>query len=105
MVFAMSRQMSLALFLCVVAVGLSPSQTQAEDSGLYTLGKYTAYARHCGHHSLAKELQSRYGDLEDFKTGQRRNDLQMYDSVRLACGKLEDVLEDFLEKVRAEGAK
>lgn len=105
MLVATLRQISLALFLCAMAAGLSPGQVEAEDSGLYTLGKYTAFARHCGHHDLAMELQSRYGDLEEFKTGRRKNDLQKYDRVRLACGKLEDVLEDFLEKERAEDAK
>lgn len=105
MLAATSRQVSLALFLCAIFAGLSPGQAAAEDSTLYTLGKYTAYARHCGHHGLAMELQSRYGDQEDFKIGRRRNDLQKYDSVSLACGRLEDILVDFLEKERAKEAK
>ncbi|WP_179954289.1 hypothetical protein [Denitrobaculum tricleocarpae] len=84
---------------------MAPGQLEAEESGLYTLGKYAAYARHCGHHSLAKELQSRYGDLEDFKSGRRQHDLQKYDYVRLPCGRVEDALVDFLEEVKAEDAK
>ena len=102
---ATSRQISLALFLCAVTAGLSPAEVRAEESGLYKLGRAAAYARHCGHHDLVAELQSRYGSLEDFKTGRRKNDLQQYDRVRLACGKLEDNINEFLEKVKASEAK
>ncbi|WP_282610255.1 hypothetical protein [Pelagibius sp. Alg239-R121] len=102
---ATSRQVSLALFLCAIAVGIAPASLEAEESTLYTLGKYTAFARHCGHHDLVNELQSRYGSLEEFKTGRHKNDLQKYDRVRLPCGKLENVLENFLVEVRSKEAK
>ncbi len=105
MVFKLSRQLALALFLCLPAIGMGPEQAAAEESGLFTLGKYTAYARHCGYHELSMELHSRYGDYDDFKEGRRKNDLQMYDYVRLPCGRLEDFLVDFLEKQRAKEAK
>ena len=105
MLSVMSRQVALALFLCATAVTVAPDQVKAEESTAYKLGKLTAYARYCGHHSLAKELKSRYGDLEDFKSGRRQHDLQKYDYVRLPCGKVEDILENFLEEVKASEAK
>lgn len=105
MLSAALRQVPLALFFCAMIIGLVPASLQAEDSTAYTLGKYTAYARHCGYHDLATELKSRYGSLEDFKAGRRKHDLQQYDRVRLACGKVEDALEDFLQRVKAAEAK
>ena len=99
------RQAFLTLFFCAITIGLAPTAVEAEESTAYKLGKMTAYARYCGHHDLAKELKSRYGSLEDFKTARRRHDLQKYDYVRLPCGKVEDVLEGFLQKVKAREAQ
>lgn len=105
MLSAALRQAFLTLFFCAITIGLAPTAVEAEESTAYTLGKYTAYARHCGFHELAMELKSRYGSLEDFKAGRRKNDLQQYDRVRLACGKVEKALEDFLQRVKAAEAK
>lgn len=106
MVFSTSRQISLALFFCVVAVGVSPGEVAAEKSGLYNLGHASAQASHCGYHSIVVELRNRYGDYADFKKGRKENDLSKYDNVwGLACGKLERNLEEFLEEERAREAK
>jgi hypothetical protein len=100
------RQGALALLLCSLIGGVTLSPAQAEERSLmYTLGKYTAYASHCGLRNFVTELHGRYGSVEDFKIGRRQNDLQKYDRVKLACGKLEQTLEGFLEKVRAAEAK
>lgn len=62
------RSYALVLFLGVIAAGLFPGQVEAEESNLYKIGRAAAYASHCGHRDLVTELQSRYGDYEDFKT-------------------------------------
>ena len=100
MLSAMSRQVALALFLCAIFAGLIPGQVKAEESNLYKIGRATAYASHCGRRDLVSELQARYGDYQDFKTGRRQNDLQKYDRVRLARGDLKKNLEAFVEEVR-----
>ncbi len=101
---ARSRQVSLALFLCAIFAGVTPGQLQAEESNLYKIGRAAAYASHCGHRDLVSELQARYGDYRDFRTGRQKNDLQRYDRVRLACGDLKKNLEEFLKKERANDA-
>ncbi|TQV72479.1 hypothetical protein [Denitrobaculum tricleocarpae] len=101
MISKFPRPYAPALFLAVIAVLLSPNHVQAEESNLYKIGRAAAYASHCGHRDLVSELQARYGDYRDFRTGRRKNDLQKYDRVRLACGDLKKNLEEFLEEVRA----
>lgn len=96
---------ALAFVLCGIAIGLNPGQLRAEESNLYKIGRAAAYASHCGHRDLVSELQARYGDYRDFRTGRRKNDLQKYDRVRLACGDLKKNLEEFLENERARDAE
>ena len=105
MLSAVSRQAFLALFLSALIFGVSSGRAAAEESTLYKLGRATAYASHCGHRDLVTELQARYGDYRDFRVGRQKNDLQRYDYVRLACGKLKSDLEDYLKKERARIAR
>ena len=101
------RQTSLALFFCAITIGLVPASVEAAEKSLsYNLGHATAQARHCGFHSIARELRQRYGGEKDYKAGLKENDLSKYDNVwGLACGKLERTLEDILERVKAAEAK
>ena len=100
------RMFPLLLFLTVNLV--VPVTVQAEEkSGLFKLGRATAYASYCGYRSIVTELRGRFGKYDDFKAGYRsKHRLFSADFVTgVPCGHYEDVLSEFLEKLREDNTQ
>lgn len=89
--------------MCLL-LGVSPSRAE-ETSTLYNLGKAAAFARYCGHNTLAQDARGYFGGYRDFKKGLDQNLLPESYIWDVDCDELEERLTTYFKEMKARSVQ